>query len=96
MVCKEVEEQWESGGVMTGNQSLKTISIYRRTGVNNDCGAVSAVGRVSAFLARGSIAIGSTPVLAWSSLSAVLRHSLWGRADASGGSFHRRGNANAQ
>ena len=38
-----------------------------------------------AFLARGSVtAIGSTPVLAWSSLSAVLRHSLRGRADACG------------
>ena len=44
---------------------MKTISIYRRTGVISDCGAVSAVGRVLAFLARGSVtAIGSTPVLA--------------------------------
>ena len=80
---KEARSSGKVEGWWQANQSVKTISIYRRAGVNSDCGAVSAVGRVSAFLARGSVtAIGSTPVLAWSSLSAVLRHSLWGRADA--------------
>ena len=74
---------------------MKTISIYRRTGVNSDCGAVRAVGRVSAILARGSVtAIGSTPVLA-------LELALCSAPTACGdgrtpGAFHTRKNANAQ
>ena len=68
---KEARSSVKLQGWWQANQSVKTISIYRRTAVNSDCGAVSAVGRVSAFLARGSVtAIGSTPVLA---LELVLR-----------------------
>ena len=41
------------------------VSRNRGTVVNNDCGAVGAVGKVSALAARRSVtAAGSTPVLA--------------------------------
>ena len=49
-------------------------------GVKNDCGAVSAVGKVSAFLARRSVtATGSTPVVALELALCSASDSLWGR-----------------
>ena len=46
------------------NQSQETVSINRRTRVNNDCGTVGAVGKVSGCQDRWSVtAAGSTPVL---------------------------------
>ena len=46
----------------------------------NDCGAVGAVGKVSAFLARRSVtATGSTPVLALELVLCSASDSLWGR-----------------
>ena len=44
------------------NQSMKTISIYRRTGGNRNWGAVLVQPvRVSAFPARGSVIVSSPP-----------------------------------
>ena len=81
-----VEEQFETAFLWSGDRQInhsKRESRNRRT-VANDCGAVGAVGKVSAFWLADRLP----------PRSLQCSDRLWRTADAS--ALHRRGNANAQ